>query len=484
MRGDGLTDRQQSRMRIRAITKVLKNVPTAREHRLPHPVDALPAHLGHARGFAVHPSRHVVTAYAGQRTRAFGHPCRAVVRATGTEVRHAPHFVAHIRQDGWRGEIGHQVAPVKRGFGRGQPLGKCRHDARGPQLAQGIDHRPTLAIELADDSRSNLARPVEQQVLDLGFEYRGLFLDHQNLLEALGERRKARGLDRVSESDLVESNAGGFELGERQTQAAQNFHEIEMTLAAGDDAQVRLRRGQEQAIDAVLFGESAHRIEFGRKSRFESLAGQIRHANVQTAFRRDKTLGITPIAPQGVQVHGGTAFHRFRNRFETHPSTRKPRQRPAIKSKLQEFGHAGRIEHWHAPGLKNTLALMGHGGRNATVVVARHHQNTALGRGAKGIAVMNGIGRAIHTRPLAVPQREHAFDGAARIDSGALRAHYRRGGQLLVDGGQKTHIVGIEQVLSAPKRLVYPAQGGTAIAADETRGIPAPSTVEAALLQQ
>ena len=51
------------------------------------------------------------------------------------------------------------------------------------------------------------------------------------------------------------------------------------------------------------------------------------------------------------------------------------------------------------------------------MVVARHHQHAAVRRAAVGVAVLDRIAGAVDAGALAVPQREHAVDGALGSDS-------------------------------------------------------------------
>ena len=86
-RRDGLADRQQAAVKVRAIAQVGEDVLVGGERLLADPGHALAAHLREADGAAVHPRRHEMTADAAQRARAFGHHGAGVVRAAGAEPR-------------------------------------------------------------------------------------------------------------------------------------------------------------------------------------------------------------------------------------------------------------------------------------------------------------------------------------------------------------------------------------------------------------
>src|SRR6185369_17946265 len=108
-------------------------------------------------------------------------------------------------------------------------------------------------------------------------------------------------------------------------QPPQHFHEVEVRLAGGDDADRGVRAPGDLAVDAVDPGERAHRIELGMQALFDLQRRQVRPAVVQSvgrgrvAGRRDDTLPVLPrVDPRVdlVQVDGRSAFDHFRQRGE------------------------------------------------------------------------------------------------------------------------------------------------------------------------
>ena len=105
----------------------------------------------------------------------------------------------------------------------------------------------------------------------------------------------------------------------------------------------------------------------------------------------------------------------------TSDSAVKPTQLPEKRDSAQPYRPNSRYSATLAgattgivPGLERLVALVRHRRRDAAVVVARHHQHAAVRRRAVRIAVLQRIAGAIDARALAVPEREHAFDGALR----------------------------------------------------------------------
>ena len=77
-----LAHRQQAAVEIGAVTQVGEYVLVVGKGLLADPGHALTAHLGEARGGAVHPNAHEMAANAGHGARALGHLGAGVVRAT------------------------------------------------------------------------------------------------------------------------------------------------------------------------------------------------------------------------------------------------------------------------------------------------------------------------------------------------------------------------------------------------------------------
>ena len=95
-------DRQVAGVVVGAVAEVLEHVRALGERRLADPVGALAAHLGEARGVAVHPLHHVVAADAGIGAHALGHDGRRIVRAAGAEIRNARGDVGGLREHALR----------------------------------------------------------------------------------------------------------------------------------------------------------------------------------------------------------------------------------------------------------------------------------------------------------------------------------------------------------------------------------------------
>ncbi|CFN93041.1 Uncharacterised protein [Bordetella pertussis] len=214
----GGADRQQARVVIGAVAQVGEYMLFLGERRLAHPRNALAAHLGEHLGVAAHPGHHVVAADAGHAARALGHAGRGIVRTARTEPRLAVHHQARpgqrllalgdeiqARLDAGAHVLGQLEAQQARADGLGHHGGRELVVRRQQPVA--LRHRPlaaVLVVELADHARDLLAGadPAEQLFLELVFEHLALFLDHQDLVEILGEPLHAGGLQRPHHAHL------------------------------------------------------------------------------------------------------------------------------------------------------------------------------------------------------------------------------------------------------------------------------------------
>ncbi len=87
--------------------------------------------------------------------------------------------------------------------------------------------------------------------------------------------------------------------------------------------------------------------------------------------------------------------------------------------------------------------------------------------------MLEDIAATVYTRPLAIPEGEHAIVLAMREQVDLLTAPDGGGGQLFVDPGLKMDGVLLQVVLGVPKALVQIAQRRTAVTGNETGGVQA-----------
>ncbi len=485
VRRDRLAHREVARVVVRAVAQVLEDVRRRREHRVRHPVDAFAAHLDQAGGGPLgHPRRHEVAADAGLRVRALRHLRRRVVRAARAEVRHPPHRIAVVGEQRRRDEVDDARSPVEPRPVAREPVGHHRHHARRAQLADRRQQRRARDVGLADDDRPRARVVVVEELLHLRLHHRRLLLDDEDLLQPLRERAHSPALDGERQADLVDAHAGVLQVVRRQVEPPQRLQQVEVRLAARDDADVGARRRDHGSVDAGVRRERAHGRELVHEPRLDDEAGQVGPAVVQAAGRRRVIGRRVERRRHAVEVDGGAALDRLRDRLQAHPRAGEARQRPAVEAELDHLRDVGRVQHRHAPRLHREVALVRHRRRHAAVVVAGHDEHAAARRRAVRVAVLQRVAGAVDAGSLAVPEGEDAVDGALGIRLDLLRAEHGRGRQLLVDRGQETHARLVDEAARLPELLVHRAQWRPAVAADVAGRGPAARRIQGALRQR
>jgi hypothetical protein len=120
-------------------------------------------------------------------------------------------------------------------------------------------------------------------------------------------------------------------------------------------------------------------------------------------------------------------------------------------------------------GLEDVVTLVRGGAALGNMVVTGHRNDTAPGRGARHIGVLEDIRAAVHTRALAIPNAKNAvvFVAAGGRKTELLGAPQGGGRQLFIDAGLKHDVLGLEVFLGLDQCLVIAAQRGTTVAADK-----------------
>ena len=473
--GDRRADRQAAGMVVGAVADVLEDVVGLAERRLADPAGAFAAHLGEGLGVAVHPQRHVMAADAGQRPAALGHLGRAVVRAAGAEIGDAAQRRRIAGERLLLGlEEGEPLADARAVMEAGDAPGDDAGDARRGQLVgRGQDPFAGL-VELADDPRPDILAPVIELLLQLVLDQRPLLLDDQDLLEPFGEVADAVALQRPGHA-LVDA------------EIVERLADVEIGLAAGDDAEAPPRAVDDDAVQAVGPGIGERGVELVAvqpELHLERLGrGQRRGrlADVEAALRHGEIGRDDDLDAVRVDQYGGRAVNGVGHHLEGDPAARIARHRPAMQAEIEEFLHAGGVQHRDAEVHEGVFGLVRRGRGFAGMVVAGQQQHAAMLRGAGEISVAEDVAGAVHARPLAVPHGEDAIVLRVAEQLDLLAAPDRGGRQVLVDPRLEHDLVLLEEALRLPHRLVDAAERRAAIAGDEAGGVEAGGLVALAL---
>ena len=326
-------------MKIRTVAQIGEDVLRLGERRLSEPRRAFAAHVCEGRSVAVHPHRHEMTADAGDRAAAFRHFRRGVVRTAGAEVgrprnlHFGPTECRFLRCDECE-PLGDAIGGVKafdspgdrardhrrRQFARrGQQPGRVRiGDLRG-SLAPGRvrigDLRGSLApvpsrqcplallVELADDARTHVFPRVIELFLQLIFDDRSLFLDDQNFFEPRGEATDRLGLERPRHRDLEQPNADLRGVTFVDAQIVERLPHIHIRLAAGDDAETRLRRIEDDLVELVDARVMQRRVDLVIEHTRLGGEKRVGPADVESVRRHRKIGRDNDLHPLGIDRH-------------------------------------------------------------------------------------------------------------------------------------------------------------------------------------
>ena len=247
---DGRADRENSRVKVGAVTQVLKHVRGVGKRRLPDPGHAFTAHLGKSQRRSIgHPGGHVMAADAAQRMAALGQARRGVMRAPRAEVGHA---------------LGHVRGPGEGTLLVFDPANPCLHARRRVETTdsrrdrQGHDRRCEFAaigqqiasvlVELAHNPRARRDGIVVELPRELVFDDGAFFFHDEDFLQTVGEVVGRLGLQRPGHADLVhaQTDLGGH--GGADAHVFQRLHHIQIRFAGGDNAQARAGAIEHHAI--------------------------------------------------------------------------------------------------------------------------------------------------------------------------------------------------------------------------------------------
>ncbi|MGF6635558.1 hypothetical protein OKW39_002709 [Paraburkholderia sp. MM6662-R1] len=288
--------------------------------------------------------------------------------------------------------------------------------------------------------------------------------------------------ERPHAADLVQPDAdarAGFVV---ETEVGQRLAHVEISFAAGHDAEARMRRIDFDAVEFVRSHVGEARVPLVVEQTRFLHERRIGPADVQPTvghhevFRQDDVGAVRiDIDRCGRFDHVGHALHRD-------PEARVAAHRPAVQAEVQIFLHVRRKQHRKPACLEDVFGLMrecrGFGG----VIVAGEHENAAVPRRAGRVAVLEDVTGPVDAGALAVPHRKHAVVFGARVQIDLLRTPHGGGREVFVDAGLEHHLMRGQMLFRFPQRLVEPAERRSAVAGDEAGRVEAGGAV-AFLLQ-
>ncbi|VCU06944.1 hypothetical protein RHODGE_RHODGE_00034 [Rhodoplanes serenus] len=402
---DGGPDRQRARVIVGAVAEILEHVRSLRERRLADPIGPFAAHLGEARGGAIHPLDHVVAADARIGAAALRHHRGRVVRAARAEIRRACRDVGggrwlapHLLQAGDAGRqrlVGREAQ---------EPLADRQRDGGGIERALDREQPAALLVLLADDDR--LVGGAVQLLAHLHLDQRTLLLDHHQEIEPGGRLQHVVAADRIGAADLNEAQAEIVAAHLVEAEQVERQAHVEIALADREEAEPRPPPARHDgAVEPVDPHEGQHGVALEILE--ARLLGQHGVAEPDAEATRRHAEQIVArdgdLHPVEVAVDHGGGLHRVVDAFEPDPGAGVARHREAEQAVVDDLLDAGRIEHRDHGVDEVELRLVRRGGAFGGMVVTHQREHAAVTRGTGAVRMAKHIAGAIDARSLAVP---------------------------------------------------------------------------------
>src|SRR6185503_17044603 len=194
-----------------------------------------------------------------------------------------------------------------------------------------------LLVELADDARTHVVAPVVELLLQLILDDLPLFLDDEDLVQALGELPDALGLERPRHRDLEDANANLDGVAFRDAEILERLPHVEIALSARDDAEARPRRIDDDAVQLVDAAVMQRRVDLvvlhPRLGAEERVGPADRHA----VGRQRKVVGDDDLDVARIAVDRCGAFDGVGNALEADPATRIAAHGPAVQAEVEDL---------------------------------------------------------------------------------------------------------------------------------------------------
>ena len=291
-------------------------------------------------------------------------------------------------------------------------------------------------------------------------------------------------LQRPDHADLIEPKPDLGGVGIVDAEIGERLAHVEIGLAGGDDAEARLGRIDDGAVEPIGAGEGERGVETVGVQATLLLERVVGPADVEAALGHLEVVGLGGRDALGPDLDGGGALDGLRDQLDPDPDAGVARERKAQRTEIGDLLHVGRVQHRDHRRHEGVLGLVCAGRGLRGVIVAREREHAAVRRGAGEVRMLQHVARAVDARSLAIPQAEYAVIAGAAEEAGLLAAPHRGGGEVFVDAGQEADMMLIEKACGAPQLLIVGAQGRAAVTGDEPGRVQARRHIAPALRQR
>ena len=207
------------------------------------------------------------------------------------------------------------------------PFGQGSGDLRGCEIVNrrqqpiGMWHGPlTFVVKFADDARTYVFPPVVEFLLHLVLDHVALFFNHHNFFETFGEVPDAVSFKRPDHADLVNAQANLLRFGIVNTKHVQSLTNVQVGFARRDNADTRLGRVHDHAVNAVGLGIGERGVEFVFQQSLLLSKRWVWPTDIQAALG-DVEIRSYAFHTEGVNIDNGSAFYSVRYCLKCYPAT-------------------------------------------------------------------------------------------------------------------------------------------------------------------
>ena len=464
-RRHGGPHRQAAGVEEGAVADVLHEMLAFGERGQADPLRALAAHLGQPDHLAdllgrqEHDHRVAADAAADQCVGAgLG---RGVVRAAGAEVRGPG-------QQRQLDPVPARPGPPRLHRGDIEPVQGARQPGGhrvGVEFARGGEQDVASRIALTVYGRRR--RPAVEDLLDGRLHERALLLDHDQLVEAVGELADDLGFGRPDHAELQQPDPAAAQGSFVQAEHGQRLAHVEVGLAGRDDADPVARRAAHDPVEAVEPGV----LQGPGQPHAVQGSFQLRQVGAEQPGGRAVCAppGLAGLGddPAGIDLRRAGPVGYRRGDLQGAPQPGEPGQVMRVQPEVQHVLRIGRVQRGHGQVSQRALNRARHGGALRRGVIAGQRDRAAARVGTDEVGVAQRIGSPVQAGCLAVPDACHPV-GAQPVDvPGELGTHHRGGGQLLVQGWPVHHVQVGQQAGPAGDLQVVAAERGSLVTRDE-----------------
>ena len=469
------------------IPQVLEIVPVVGERGEPDPLGPFATHLGHAdlvTAPVVVQRHHGVAADAEANQLVVVGTSRDVVRATRAEERCPDRRGVRLTPDRARQER-QPLAPARTFerapgmLGQVDPARQHRRDHLGGYGSGRRHERAPDLVGSPDDDRLMLL--TVEGLLQLGLDERRLILDDQDLVDTAHQLAEGQVLDRPRHPDADQPDAELVQVALGQPQVRQRPKHGGERQSGRHDGEARLVRFEMDDVEPGMVGVLT---DAGQTEGVETSLGIQR-------LRADKEW-LVHLASEVWRWHEGLGVFELHRRgpvgnvghdLQCDPGPRISGKGHGVEAQCADLRHRGRRQEWDEQAPSHLLTGRGDRGRLAGRVVANDRDGAAEGRGARVVAVPDGVGGPVETGVLAVPEPRDPVVSSARQLPEQLTPGHRRGRQLLVQPRAKDDPGLIEQGRVALQLDVEAAERRALVAAHEGCRVEAAGPVQPSLVE-